>query len=57
MRSCLYIYWSCLVLTIPSCIVGDLVEVVLPFIGESITGGILTNFLKSMLFSQMHCEL
>jgi hypothetical protein len=52
-----YIYWSCRVLTIPSCIVGGLVEAVDPFMGESITDGTLANFLKSMLLSQLRCEL
>jgi type III secretory pathway component EscS len=53
-----YIYWSCLVLTVPSCIVGDLVEAVVPFMGESITDGTLANFLKSMLFSSciVNCD-
>jgi 2-oxoglutarate dehydrogenase E2 component (dihydrolipoamide succinyltransferase) len=30
--------------------VGDLVDAVVPFMGESITDGTLAKFLKSMLF-------
>jgi 2-oxoglutarate dehydrogenase E2 component (dihydrolipoamide succinyltransferase) len=35
----------------PDCgFVGDLVDAVVPFMGESITDGTLAKFLKSMLF-------
>ena len=36
---------------------GDIVAAVVPFMGESITDGTLATFLKSMLYSQLRCEL
>lgn len=40
-----------LIYFLPNCgFVGDLVDAVVPFMGESITDGTLAKFLKSMLF-------
>lgn len=52
--TCVYAYWNHVVLIVLSFIAGDLVEAVVPFMGESITDGTLAQFLKSMLFSQLH---
>lgn len=38
-----------MVLIVSLCL-GDLIEAVVPFMGESITDGTLANFLKSMFF-------